>query len=317
MEEELPTVDDSSNNTDISLPLVTVNILSYNRQDELRHTLTKVFEQDYKNIEVIVVDNASTDGSAEMVQKEFPTVNLIQMQKNIGIAGWNEGFKIAKGEYVLVLDDDSYPEKSTITKGVQAITIEKAAIVAFDIYNKYSMEFETKNFVQNALSFIGCGALINKKTLTEIGYYNDDYFLYNNELDFSMRVLGVGEKILFLKDAIIIHEFVKKETNRTNPFLSKSRYYYFFVSQTTFIIQHFSNKDKLILLIKWIFNRLLICIIYSYWSEFISASYFIIKHYSSNKKKNKGIPDNFKKEFLKTFAWVDRNFFPNFIKPSF
>ena len=90
-------------------PLVTVNILSYNRKDELRNTLTKVYEQDYKNIEVIVVDNASNDGSSEMVIKEFPNAQLIQLEKNIGIAGWNEGFKVAKGEYILVLDDDSYP----------------------------------------------------------------------------------------------------------------------------------------------------------------------------------------------------------------
>ena len=85
-------------------PLVTVNILSFNRKDELRNTLTKVYEQDYKNIEVIVVDNASSDGSPEMVKNEFPKVQLIQLEKNIGIAGWNEGFEIAKGEYVLVLD---------------------------------------------------------------------------------------------------------------------------------------------------------------------------------------------------------------------
>jgi len=97
-------------------PLVTVNILSYNRKDELRNTLTKVFAQDYKNIEVIVVDNASSDGSSEMVKNEFPSVQLIQMEKNIGIAGWNEGFKIAKGDYVLVLDDDSYPEEQSIQK---------------------------------------------------------------------------------------------------------------------------------------------------------------------------------------------------------
>jgi len=76
-------------------PLVTVNILSYNRKDELRNTLTKVYEQDYKNIEVIVVDNASNDGSSEMVIKEFPNAQLIQLEKNIGIAGWNEGFKVA------------------------------------------------------------------------------------------------------------------------------------------------------------------------------------------------------------------------------
>ncbi len=89
-------------------PLVTVNILSFNRREELRNTLTKVFEQDYKNIEIIVVDNASSDGSSEMVKNEFPDVQLIQLEENIGIAGWNEGFKAAKGVYVLVLDDDSY-----------------------------------------------------------------------------------------------------------------------------------------------------------------------------------------------------------------
>ena len=100
-------------------PLVTVNILSFNRIDELRNTLTKVYEQDYKNIEVIVVDNASSDGSSEMVNNEFPSVQLIQMEKNIGIAGWNEGFKVAKGGYVLVLDDDAYPDKNSIILSLQ------------------------------------------------------------------------------------------------------------------------------------------------------------------------------------------------------
>ena len=78
------------NNTEnIVEPLVTVNILSYNRKDDLRNTLTKVFEQDYKIIEVIVVDNASSDGSCEMVESEFPQVKLIRLKEIIGIAGWN------------------------------------------------------------------------------------------------------------------------------------------------------------------------------------------------------------------------------------
>ena len=57
--------------------LVTVNILSFNRKDELRNTLTKVYEQDYKNIEVIVVDNASSDGSSAMVKKEMLRMNRL------------------------------------------------------------------------------------------------------------------------------------------------------------------------------------------------------------------------------------------------
>ena len=106
-------------------PLVTVNILSFNRKDDLRLTLQKVFEQDYQNIEVVVVDNASTDGTLEMVKNEFSSIQLIQLQKNIGIAGWNEGFKIARGEFILVLDDDSYPDKNSIKELVQTAQSDK------------------------------------------------------------------------------------------------------------------------------------------------------------------------------------------------
>ena len=140
-------------------PLVTVNILSFNRKDELRNTLSKVFEQDYKHIEVIVVDNASSDGSPEMVEKEFPAVNLIRLNKNIGIAGWNEGFRIAKGEYVLVLDDDSYPDRNTISNGIKSFNNSgQLGIIAFNIYNNRLQNYETIDFQTRPRFFVGCGA---------------------------------------------------------------------------------------------------------------------------------------------------------------
>lgn len=188
-------------------PLVTVNILSFNRKDELRNTLTKVYEQDYKNIEVIVVDNASSDGSAEMVKKEFPDVHLIQMEKNIGIAGWNEGFKVAKGEYVLVLDDDSYPDKQTIYNSLLcAQEKDNIGIIVLRIFdNKKDSIINEKNENQNTLSFIGCGALISNKALRRTNYFNEKLFLYEHEVDFAIRIYNDGLKLVYCNHSLIIH----------------------------------------------------------------------------------------------------------------
>ena len=77
-----------------------------------------------------------------MVEREFPSVHLIKLKKNIGIAGWNEGFKIAKGEYVLVLDDDSYPDADTISNGMDyLIELKNFGILAISIYNLKDKKF--------------------------------------------------------------------------------------------------------------------------------------------------------------------------------
>lgn len=189
-------------------PLVTVNILSYNRKDELRNTLQKVYEQSYKNIEVIVVDNASTDGSPQMVKKEFPGVILIELDKNIGIAGWNKGFEIAKGEYVLVLDDDSYPEFNAISLCVSVFSDQRIGLVATEVYNtakdKIENEQQESGYVNN---FIGCGAIIRKGVVQEIGGFNELLFLYSHEVEFSMRLQNANYKIYFYREAKVIHTY--------------------------------------------------------------------------------------------------------------
>lgn len=191
----------------VEFPLVTVNILSFNRKEELRHTLTKVYEQDYKNIEVIVVDNASSDGSAEMVEQEFPSVILIKLQKNIGIAGWNRGFEIAKGEFVLVLDDDSYPEEGCIKISIVEIVKDKnIGILSCSIFNTSYNSFETYDYsIENEYRFIGCGAIIRKDIFGKCGYFLDEIFIYVHEIEFCMRVLNNGYLVKFSPGAIVIH----------------------------------------------------------------------------------------------------------------
>ena len=92
-------------------PAVTIVFLVFNRRDELRECLRRMLsESDYPRelVDVIVVDNASTDGSAEMVRDEFPEVRLIVRDRNVGVSGFNDGLAAARGDWVLALDDDCY-----------------------------------------------------------------------------------------------------------------------------------------------------------------------------------------------------------------
>ena len=243
-------------------PLVTVNILSFNRREELRNTLTKVYEQDYKNIEVIVVDNASSDGSAEMVKKEFPEVQLIQLEKNIGIAGWNEGFKVAKGEYVLVLDDDSYPVNTTIGKGVTKLGLKKnVAIVACRIVTntqaKLTEELENSLRENIVTSFTGCGAIIRKSVIEKIGGFEKELFIYFHEVEFSMRVIDEGWDILFHPDAVVIHNLAPLNRRLDNNLIDNRKIFYDVRNLLLIIYLHFPLSKSIFLMIRIILGRIL------------------------------------------------------------
>jgi hypothetical protein len=198
-------------------PLVTVNILSYNRKDELRYTLQKVFGQNYKNVEVIVVDNASDDGAPEMVSKEFPDVTLIELQKNIGIAGWNEGLKNSKGEYMLVLDDDAYPDAEAIEKSINVLKNERiAACVSFNMIDSNTGKFYESNWLPNDKEkkvyypvFIGCAFMLKMDQLPMSFTFPDDYFIYQHELPMSAEITINEKKICFAPEIIGYHNFKK------------------------------------------------------------------------------------------------------------
>lgn len=242
--------------------LVTVNILSYNRIADLQHTLKKVFEQDYKNIEVIVVDNASSDGSTDMIKTYFPTVKLIQLKNNIGIAGWNKGFEAARGEFILMLDDDSFPVENSILKAVECINSDKKIGVAcLKVYNETEKRYETGHInKKEPNTFIGCGALIRKSILKETGYFNELLFLYEHETEFSMRVYNSGFIIKYCESSLVNHCTSLSNRNIKNKSDYRRKY---FISRNYIIILllHFSLYRIMIFLPQLVFARMLMSII--------------------------------------------------------
>lgn len=200
-------------------PLVSIVMLCWNRRDDVRESLSRIRESTYPNIEIIVVDNHSTDGTPEMIETEFPEVRLLRMSANIGIAAYNVGFEQARGQYIVILDDDSFPEKHAIERMVRRFESDpKLGVVAFDVRNYYSGDdikivdeivdkADTAANERYYMSFNGAGAGIRADVFREAGYYPAEFFLYNNELDTAYRIWDIGYAIRSFPDIVGYHKF--------------------------------------------------------------------------------------------------------------
>lgn len=276
-----------------NLPLVSIAIITFNRLMSLIESLRVILNQDYKNIEIIVVDNNSTDGTADYVNNNYPQVKLIKLSKNIGISSWNEAFKISKGEYIMVLDDDSYPLNGTILKGVEEmINNTEIGIIAFNVINLKFYFSESAGIEKNPILFVGCGALIRKNLFVKIGYFNELIFIYFHEIDFSIRCLNSGYKINYLPEAIVVHDqnLINRKQKYFNPFTSRFRFYYNFLSYSIYLILYFDLKYSIKYFIKYVVSRFIIALHYHYYKEFSKGILIVLlslKNYYAKRNKVK------------------------------
>jgi GT2 family glycosyltransferase len=244
--------------------LVTVNILSYNRREELRITLKKVFEQEYGHIEVIVIDNHSTDGSAEMVRAEFPDVRLIELERNIGIEGWNKGFECARGEYILVLDDDSHPMDTAIETCLRYMENDTlCAVAACNIIEGGS----SKNFIRNEdpkkiSDFIGCGALLRSSVVRQLKGFSTIVFLYSHELEYTMRVYDAGYHAAYIESAHVMHRRAVKNRQGVHSNGRDLRHHYYFIRNLTIIALLFFPLRMIGLkVLRFLIGQILFCLV--------------------------------------------------------
>ena len=193
-------------------------MLCWNRWEDVNVSLSKIAEIDYSNLETIVVDNGSTDGSQRNIMEQFPWVKLIEAASNLGIEAYNLGFEAAKGEIILIIDDDSYPAKESIERMVQKFSENpKLGVCAFDVRNAddYDQVAKTSNSASTTQSsystgFNGAGAGVRKEIFKKVGFYPGEFFLYMNEADCSLRIRDLGYEIIFFPDLIAYHKMAAK-----------------------------------------------------------------------------------------------------------
>jgi GT2 family glycosyltransferase len=191
----------------LAWPSVTVVALVYNRREELRDSLRHTLASDYPGeIDVIVVDNASTDGSAEMVREEFPEVRVLTHAENVGVSGWNIGFAAATGEWTLVLDDDCYLPPDGLRKAVQGANEYEADLVSFRVSSTRDAEYYfSEEWWAGLFGFWGCAALVRTSVMHELGGYDPEIFLYSHETEFTIRLLDRGYKHLHFPEVVARH----------------------------------------------------------------------------------------------------------------
>jgi GT2 family glycosyltransferase len=191
------------------LPTVTIVFLVYNRCDELRTSLVQMTrDSDYPRelVDIIVVDNASDDGAAEMVREEFPNVQLIVRDENCGVSGWNDGLAVATGEWVLLLDDDCYLPPDGLRRAVLGANEHEADLVSFAVLSseepgwRFDLKYRT-----GLLTFWGCAALVRREVLERVGGYDPKIFVWANEVEFMLRFYDAGFRHLHMPEIEAIH----------------------------------------------------------------------------------------------------------------
>jgi GT2 family glycosyltransferase len=207
-------------------PSVTIVFLVYDRRDELRTSLRKMlFESDYDSgrVDVIVVDNASTDGSAAMVEEEFPQVRLIRRETNCGVSGWNDGFAVARGAYVLALDDDCYLPPDGLRRTMAAAREHDADLVSFKVVSTADPEFVFSDEYRTGLfMFWGCAVLVRRQALHQLEGYDPEIFVWANELEFMIRFFDRGYRHLHLPDVVAQH--MKAPWDRSSKWIDERSY---------------------------------------------------------------------------------------------
>jgi GT2 family glycosyltransferase len=184
-------------------------LVNYNRKDELMLTLSKTKEcikHAPDDFEILVVDNASTDGSAVAVKTNFPDVVLIENKVNTGAPAWNLGFAKAKGQYFIIIDDDSHIESGLVDALSYMDRKPDIGILALNVISgPYTSADWNLTDGQDVIGFIGCGAIFRRKVYNEIGGYADWIFLYANEWDLGFRTRSAGYRVEFFEGCKVVH----------------------------------------------------------------------------------------------------------------
>ncbi len=227
-------------------------IVNYNRKDEILTTISKskeITRNAAADFEIIIVDNASSDGSSAAIKARYEDVIVIDNEVNSGAAAWNLAFERARGEYFIILDDDSHVE-SGLQEALEYLDRNKeVGVLALNIKGGAYQTTDWKDLA-DTIGFIGCGAIVRRQLYEKIGGYADWMFLYTNEYEYGIRCLDAGFKIKYFKNTQVIHR--TSSLNRTTRRLKV-----FSVRNEMAIVYKFFDKDKRnLLLFRVYFNNL-------------------------------------------------------------
>ena len=190
-------------------PIITVGIVTRNRREELILAIRSVYTQGIDNVEILVVDNDSEDGTTEMLFRDFPDVRVIRLRKNPGCPGERNYIHAnARGDYIVNLDDDAYLGEGALRRLIETFEADPAiGIVSMGV--RFIEKTDPDESLDEKMYEVGCfrgtASAVRKTMIDEIGDYPDDFFLYHEERHLSIRAMSAGYKIVQRPSCFVWH----------------------------------------------------------------------------------------------------------------
>jgi GT2 family glycosyltransferase len=214
------------------MPLASVIIPNWNGAHHLPVCLDALRAQTYPSIEVVLVDNGSTDGSQSLVQEQYPDVRLLALDRNLGLTGGNNaGFRAARGEILISLNNDTEADPRFVEALVSALKehpeagMAAAKMLLFDerdkihsagdgygldgipfnrgVWQKDEGQYDSAEWI-----FGGCGGAVayRKAMLDEVGMFDESFFMYCEDVDLNWRAQLAGWKCWYTPEAVVYHK---------------------------------------------------------------------------------------------------------------
>jgi len=264
---------------------LSIIIVNYNVKDFLENALISIKKAiaDIK-AEIFVVDNASEDGSVEMVRQKFPDVKLIVNDKNLGFArANNQALKLAKGKYILLINPDTIVQEDTFKVLISFLeshpecgmvgckilnpdgTLQLACRRSFPtpwvaftkmaglsalfpkskIFARYNLTYLDPDEITEVDAVSGSFMMIRREVYEQVGGLDEDFFMYGEDIDWCYKIKKAGWKIYYVPLTQIIH-FKGESTKRSN--IDEIRVFY--DAMRIFVKKHYKEFALLGLILK-------------------------------------------------------------------
>jgi GT2 family glycosyltransferase len=218
-------------------PQVITLILNYNQAQDTIECVQCLKESIYKNLEIIVIDNGSTDDSESIIRTAHQDITIVQTGSNLGFCGGNNfGINIAikqNPKYILLLNNDTIVEPNFLEPMVSAMECDEKAAAAggticyypdkqkiwyaggkFVFWKASSLSnYSGKNIKsinklrkQNVSFITGCMMLIRTNVLSSVGFLDEKFFMYFEDAEFSLRMIKAGFHLLYVPQSRIYHK---------------------------------------------------------------------------------------------------------------
>jgi N-acetylglucosaminyl-diphospho-decaprenol L-rhamnosyltransferase len=255
---------------------LTVVIVNWNVRDLLRRCLQSIEAEASQAfggfaLEIVVVDNASTDGSVEMVRAEFPNVRLIANDKNRGFTvANNQGLALGQGRYLLLLNPDTevtggalatmvrsmdghpeigalgpqlrYPDGSLQSSRRRFPTFATALVESTvvqewwgdnRVLRRYYMADTPDDAIQSVDWLVGACLLVRRQAYEQVGGLDEDFFMYSEEMDWCRRIKDAGWLVVYLPTATVVHH-----EGRSSEQVIPARHIHFQSSKVRYFRKH-------------------------------------------------------------------------------